>query len=82
MGRVKQNLRTAEREPDVLKVEIYVNTQLIGVATAIRRKGSTDPKSVNTYELFDGSMIRHRYGDGAAKLAAKMMNHLHKTRKI
>ena len=62
----------------MLIVEIYVNSELIGKETAVRIKGSTDPKSVNTYELSDGTIIKHRYGAGAAKLAEKMMKNLQK----
>ncbi len=62
----------------MLIVEIYVNAELIGKETAVRIKGNTDPESVNTYELSDGTIINHRYGDGAAVLAEKMMKNLQK----
>ena len=65
----------------MLVVRIYVNNQLIGSESAIRVKGDTNPDSVNTYMLGDQSTIRHRYGDGAAKLAEKMMKHLNKTKR-
>lgn len=64
----------------MLIVRLYVNDSHIGTATAIRIKGGTDPDDVNTYMLSDQSTIKHRYGDGAAKLAEKMMRHLHKTK--
>lgn len=64
----------------MLIVEIYVNNRLIGKETALRIKGSTDPVSMNTYELSDGTIIYHRYGDGAAALAEKMMKKLKKRR--
>ena len=62
----------------MLIVEIFVNHELIGKETALRIKGNTDPESVNTYELSDGTIITHRYGDGAAVLAEKMMKNLQK----
>ena len=62
----------------MLIVRIYVNETHIGTETAVRIKGTTDPKSVNTYRLSDGTIIKHRYGDGAAKLAEKMMKNLQK----
>lgn len=62
----------------MLIVEIYVNATLIGKETARRIKGDTDPNSINTYELSNGKRIKHRYGDGAAKLAEKMMKNLQK----
>lgn len=60
----------------MLIVEIYVNDTLIGKETALRVEGSTDPHSVNTYELSDGTRIKHVYGNGAARLAELMMQHL------
>lgn len=62
----------------MLIVEIYVNQKLIGKETAIRIVGTTQPDHKNTYRLSDGTLITHRYGDGAAKLAEKMMKHLNK----
>ncbi len=60
----------------MLVVEIYVNSQLIGKETAVRIKGNTKPDSVNTYQLSDGTKIKHVYGNGAARLAELMMQHL------
>lgn len=60
----------------MLIVEISVNTELIGRETAVRIKGGTMPNDVNTYELSDGTLLKHRYGDGAAVLAKKLCNHL------
>jgi hypothetical protein len=60
----------------MLIVRIYVNSEEIGIETALRIKGGTKPNDMNTYELSDGSTILHRYGDGAACLAEAMMNHL------
>lgn len=60
----------------MLIVEIYVNHTLIGKETAVRIKGDTKPDSINTYELGNGTIVKHRYGDGAAKLAEKMMKNL------
>ena len=60
----------------MLIVEIYVNSTLIGKETAVRIKGGTDPLDVNTYELSDGCLIKHKYGDDALKLSKKMIKHL------
>ena len=62
----------------MLIVEIFVNNRLIGKETALRIKGGTDSGDLNTYELSDGTLLKHKYGDGAAKLAERMMRHLHK----
>lgn len=62
----------------MLIVRIYVNMQHIGTETAVRIKGGTGKDDINTYELSDECKLKHRYGDGAAKLAEKMMKHLHK----
>jgi hypothetical protein len=60
----------------MLIIEISVNTELIGRETAVRIKGGTMPNDMNTYELSDGTLLKHRYGDGAAVLAAQMCKHL------
>lgn len=60
----------------MLIVEIFVNSELIGKETAVRIKGGVQPDDLNTYELSDGTLIKHRYGDGAAKLAKRMCDHL------
>ena len=62
-----------------LIVHIYVNSEHIGTESAVRIKGDTRPSSINTYELGSNKKrINHRYGDGAAKLAEKMMRNLSK----
>lgn len=62
----------------MLIVDIYVNSVHIGRETAVRIKGSAEPDSRNTYRLgSNDKLIKHRYGDGAAKLAEKMMKNLH-----
>ena len=60
----------------MLIVELFINSDLIGKETALRIKGGTDPKNLNTYRYSDGCLEKHRYGDGAPKLAEKMMQHL------
>lgn len=60
----------------MLILEISVNNRLIAKETAIRIKGTADKSSVNTYELSDGCLIKHKYGDGALKLSKKMIKHL------
>lgn len=60
----------------MLIVEISVNMALIGRETAVRIKGGTQPTDVNTYELSDGTQIKHTYGDGGARLAELMCKHL------
>lgn len=66
----------------MLIVDIYVNSCHIGRETALRIKGGTNPDDINTYELgSNGKKIKHRYGDGAAALAEKMMKNLKTQRK-
>lgn len=61
----------------MLIVRIYVNSEHIGTVTARRIEGGAKPDSVNTYLINEGTKkIKHRYGDGAAKLAQKMLNYL------
>lgn len=61
----------------MLRVSIYVNSTFIAEEIAVRIKGDTNPKSINHYLLNSNQrIIKHRYGDGAAKLAQKMMKNL------
>ncbi len=60
----------------MLIVRLYVNSIYIGIETAVRIKGGTKKDDINTYRLSDGSLLKHRYGDGAARLAEKMMKAL------
>jgi len=58
----------------MLIVKVYVNDRQIGRATALRTQGSTDNDSINVYEVNQGeTFVQHRYGDGAAKLAQKIL---------
>lgn len=58
----------------MISVRIFINQDQIAQYDAIRIKGNTGPKTINTY-LMDGTedTIKHRYGDGAEKLALKML---------
>lgn len=57
----------------MLLVALYVNFNCVGSLTAQRVKGTKKANSVGTYKLDDGTLIRHRYGDGAEALAIKML---------
>jgi hypothetical protein len=57
----------------MLIVKIYVNATPVREGYAVRIKGDTNPDSINTYQLHDGSIVKHRYGDGATKLAKKIL---------
>lgn len=64
----------------MLIVHIYVNNTHIGTETAVRIEGGTNPNDINKYRLgSNNKVIKHRYGDGAAKLAEKMMRNLKKS---
>lgn len=61
----------------MLIVRLYVNAEHIGTVTARRIKGDAKPNSINTYVVNEGTKtLKHRYGDGAAKLAEKLLKHL------
>ncbi len=63
----------------MLIVDIYVNCTHIGSESAQRIKGGDRPNDINTYLLGSNKKkIKHRYGDGAAALAEKMMKNLKK----
>ncbi len=57
----------------MLRVRIDINFTNILDLHAVRIKGDSRPHTVNTYQMPDGRKIKHRYGDGAAKLAIKML---------
>lgn len=59
----------------MLFVEVYVNQTLISRLGAQRIKGDTHADSRNIYRLDDYTEIKHRYGDGAERLAIKMLKH-------
>ena len=60
----------------MLILEVSINNHLIAKETAVRIKGTADKSSVNTDELSDGCLIKHKHGDGGLKLAKKMIDHL------
>lgn len=57
----------------MLRVQIHINAVSILDTYVVRIKGGTDPNDINTYELKDGRTFKHRYGDGAEKLAIKIL---------
>jgi hypothetical protein len=57
----------------MLGVKVYINFTTLLNTSVVRIKGTTDPNSVNVYEMLDGRKFRHRYGDGAVKLAIKIL---------
>lgn len=57
----------------MLIVRIYVNATPVREGYAVRIKGDEQPESINTYQLHDGTTVKHRYGDGATKLAKKIL---------
>ena len=59
----------------MLKVMININFANILTTHVVRIAGGTRPNDINTYELPDGRTFEHRYGDGAIKLAIKVLQH-------
>lgn len=68
----------------MLSVYIKINEYTIKHLHAVRVEGTTEPDSINSYQQVvydkDGGLdgylenfISHRYGDGAEKLAIKML---------
>lgn len=60
----------------MLRVQIHINFTSILDAHVVRVKGGTDPNGMNTYQFPDGRRFKHRYGDGAVKLAIKMLRRI------
>ena len=59
----------------MLFVDLWINQKCLGRMGARRIKGDTRPNSINTYILDDYTEIKHRYGNGAEKLAIKILKH-------
>ena len=57
----------------MLRVRISINWLDIVDTYVVRIKGGTRPDDINTYEFKDGRKFKHRYGDGAVKLAIKIL---------
>lgn len=60
----------------MLRVQVHINWWSLIDTHVVRIKGGSHPDDINTYRLPDGSTFRHRYGDGAAKLAIKMLRRI------
>lgn len=60
-----------------LIIDIYVNCTHIGSESAQRIKGGNRPNDINTYLLGSNKKeIKHRYGDGAAALAERVIEYI------
>lgn len=55
----------------MITVAILINGQPITARSAVRKRTGED--GVHTYRLDDGSVIQHRYDDGAILLAIEML---------
>ncbi len=60
----------------MIRVRIGINFTTILDTHAVRVEGGSEPNDINTYEMPDGLKFKHRYGDGAVKLAIKMLERL------
>lgn len=60
----------------MLRVQIHINFMPILDTHVVRIKGGMEPDDINTYRMPDGITFKHRYGDGAVKLAIKMLRRL------
>ena len=57
-------------------MQIHINFTPILDTHVVRIEGGMEPDDVNTYEMPDGVTFKHRYGDGAIKLAIKILKRL------
>jgi hypothetical protein len=60
----------------MLRVRIHVNFTPILDTNVVRVEGGSSPDDLNTYEMPDGRRFKHRYGDGAVKLAIEMLKRI------
>ncbi len=57
----------------MITVTISVGGDPVYCRSAIKVEGGTKPDDICKYIVDDGRVIRHRYGDGAPKLAQKIL---------
>lgn len=60
----------------MLRVQIFVNFTPLVDTHVVRITGGTAPNDLNTYQLLDRRKLKHRYGDGAIKLAMKILRRI------
>ena len=63
----------------MLWVQVGINFEKLLDSHVVRIKGGTKPDDINTYQLPDGRTFKHRYGDGAIKLAIKILRRTKET---
>ncbi len=65
----------------MITVSILINGQPIYTRSAVNigRIDTADPS--HCYELDDGSVLKHKRGDGAIALAKMMLDTIHETKK-
>lgn len=60
----------------MLRVRISINWTDIVDTHVVRVEGGCKPDDINTYQFQDGRTFKHRYGDGAVKLAMKILRRI------
>lgn len=58
----------------MLRVRISINWLDTVDTHVVRIKGGSKPNDINIYQFPDGRSFKHRYGDGAVKLAQKILD--------
>lgn len=62
----------------MLRVRISINSTDVLDTHVVRIAGGSRPDDINTYLFPDGRTVKHRYGDGAKKLAQKILRKVKK----
>lgn len=62
-----------KRRNEMITVVIYINGNPIFISKARRIEPLVNKDQISTYQTDDGKKIRHKYSDGAQKLAIKML---------
>lgn len=65
----------------VITVTILINGQPIFTRTAVNRVTTKEMSPVTTYEVDEGTFLKHRREDGAVKLAIKMLGTIKEQKK-
>ena len=57
----------------MITVVVFVGSTPVYARSAIKVRGGIEPDDIGVYAVDDGRTVTHRYGDGAPKLAQKLL---------
>ena len=57
----------------MITVIVHINGNVVACRSAINRSGADYGEGLQTYEMDCGTIIQHKFEDGAVALAARML---------